>query len=475
MSNYTALKICTLFFLFFSISLFAGDMQLQTPELGFTEDGSEGDYNVVVVMVNNLNQDRMECYGHNRVTTPNICDFMDENVKYTNAVSQSVWTIPSTVSFFLSQYPETHGVRSQREKISEKATTLTEVFSESGYSTAGFVGNRRCGGGHLKKRYGYDQGFDTYHQQGPWMNTSVPRAINWLDSKEEDDRYFMFVHGYDPHAPYGDATTDASFGENYTGTLRKYDIAWGSGDGEILDDLRYRNGKHYLELENQTVELGEEDLDYIRSMYDRDVSAADQQVGRLLDYLKKEGEMDETVVVVTSNHGEMLGEYGKGRMRWTHSFPYQGVINVPLGVHIPGQEPDTVRSPVELIDIFPTLLSTAELEMDTNQEVQGKILPPIGKKKEFGFTSGEIGGDVAVQRDNYSMIQTNHNLYRESKVFFRLGEGAEKPVRVNQSEVNRSNKFMDSVIEWRNRNRQISESDTQLNHTLQEYLRENCR
>lgn len=467
-----ATRIAAIFLLAFSLSIFSGEIpDIKTPA---AESDPKGEYNVVVIMVNNLNQDRLECYGYDQVTAPNICEFIKDNVKYTNAVSQSVWTIPSTVSFFLSQYPETHGVRSQRERISRDATTLTELFKEDGYSTAGFVGNRRCGGGHLKKRYGYDQGFDRYYQQGPWMNTSVPRAINWLESGNKEDRYFLFVHGYDPHAPYGDATTNASFGENYTGKLRGYDIAWGEEGGEILDDIRYRNGTHILKLDNQTVELKEGDLEYIRALYDRDVSAADQQVGRLLDYLEGEGEMDETVVVVTSNHGEMLGGYGRGRLRWTHSYPYQGVINVPLGIHIPGQEPGVVRSPVELIDVFPTLLETTGLELETDQEVQGTVLPPLGERKQFGFTSGEVGSNAAVQGKDYSMVHTQHQLYSERNVFYRLGEDAEKPKIVDHSQVNRSDEFVEALSEWRNRNRQVSDSDKQLNQTLQEWLKDKC-
>lgn len=473
-------KLVLLFLSSALTSLLISSLQpVALPEITAPEHSTDrgGNYNVVFITVNNLNQNHLECYGYERNTAPNICNFTDNNIKYTNAVSQSVWTLPSTVSIFLSQYPEVHGVRSMREKISENATTMTEVFSRSGYETAGFVGNRECGGGHLKKRYGYDQGFDTYNQKQPWFNTSVPRAVNWLEERDKDDRYFLFVHGYDPHAPYGDATTNRSFTGNYSGKLTDYNIAWGADNQEdILDDLRYINGSHVLKRPNGTVELRNEDIEYIRSLYDRDVAAADRSIGKLLDYLEDEGEMNDTVVVLTSNHGEMLGGYGRGNLRWTHTFPYQGVINVPLAIHVPGEESRVVEKPVELIDLMPTLLDITRIGMENRHTIQGETLKPFNNhtSSQFGFTSSGAGINGAVQGQNYSMIHTNHRLYQEKSIFYKIDERGD-PERIQSEELdNKSRKYQQALERQRTRNRQYEDSSTQLNSSIQEWIQNRC-
>lgn len=436
---------------------------------GLLDNGAEdGKPNVAIIMVNNLRPDHLSCNGYQRNTTPNICEFGRENIVFENTVTQAPWTLPSTVSFFLSQYPSVHGVTTMRERISNESVTLTEVFKSEGYRTGAFVGNRRCEGGHLKSWYGYGQGFDTYHQRGPWFNTSVPRAIEWLEKGEEKEPYFVFVHGYDPHAPYGDSTVNTSFMESYDGLLRDYILNFGrTDDSYILDNIERRDGRLVAVLSNRTINITAQDMEYIRAMYDRDVRAADEQVGSFIDYLKEEGEYENTIVVVASNHGTKLGERSGHGAVFGHDFPYRGVTGGVLMMHVPGYEARSISTPAEIIDIYPTLLELAGFQLD-DQDIQGEsLLNALSSEAgdypdRYVFTEGNSFSTVAVRNREWKMIDPS---YSNENIYIRMKDS--EPVEVPSGQVPEEVKkeFKRQVEEWRLSNSKLNDSSSRIKPT----------
>lgn len=265
--------------------------------------------NVLIVTVDTLRADYVGCNGSKKVKTPNIDSLASSGVVFRNTVSPAPFTLPSHVSLMTGLIPPVHGVRDNGGfYLNEKIATLAESFKARGAATAAFVG-----GFPLDSRFGLNQGFDVYDDSYPTTNNfseiSVPQrpadevadsALRWLRSKEKA-HWFLWVHFYDAHFPY---TPPERFRKIYPNDL-----------------------------------------------YAGEVAFADEQIGRLLDFLKQNHLEKSTLVVVTADHGESLGEHGEE----THGiFAYESTLRIPL-IMAPFS-PRIVDTRVRLIDVAPTIL-----------------------------------------------------------------------------------------------------------------------
>jgi len=273
---------------------------------------------IVVITVDTLRADRLGCYGYDRAQTPHIDKLADEGVLVERAIAAAPLTLPTHASIFTGLRPPSHGVRDNGLfHVSDEAMTLAERLAAEGYRTHAFVSAMV-----LHRRYNLDQGFDGYDDQlwaehepvaFQFRERSAPHTMNrvlkWLgptldDSSRDAAPLFLWVHFFDPHAPHAPpAETLATAAPPY--------------DGEITE--------------------------------------VDRQVGRLVDMLDDEGVLDDTLIVLTSDHGESLGEHGES----THSvFIYESTVHVPLIFRYPRVLPSgkTVEGPMGSIDVMPTIL-----------------------------------------------------------------------------------------------------------------------
>ena len=287
--------------------------------------------NVVVVTLDTLRADRLGCYGFDGVDTPHIDALAAEAVVFEQSTATVPLTFPSHSSIFTGLVPPRHGVRDNGGFfLEDEHTTLAERFEEAGYATGAFIG-----AWVLDSRWGLNQGFGHYADQFDLSEYKVlslgtvqkpgdevmDGALEWLDSVK-DERFFAWVHLYDPHTPYEPPEPFAS---------------------------RYP-GQAYL---------GE-------------VAYTDQVVGRLLEWLRTAGVWERTLVVLTADHGESLGEHGES----THAFfIYDSAVAVPLIVRTPWG--DTGRSRVQTsgVDIMPTVLELAGLAPEP--AIDGRSLAPF--------------------------------------------------------------------------------------------------
>ena len=360
--------------------------------------------NVILISVDTLRADHLGIYGYDRNTSPNIDNFAKENILFTQAIAQGTISLVSYASIFTSQYPEVHGTGLEwTEKdlgpLDPSALTMAEVFKAQGYKTAAFVGRY-----HLKRQYGFHQGFDVYKSNGFSFNDSIPPAVKWLE-ENTDEKFFLFLQGYDPHRPYeAPEPFRHMFDLGYEGIL--HDLPFHRSDFKDLTQLFKEDGNPIIVIEDKVIFLEQRDIDHIIAHYDGEVRYADYQVGQFLDILKEMGLYDDSFIVLFSDHGEMVGDNinrpGDERVNIIGHFTLtEEVVHVPLVIKSPTVESKTVIAQAQLIDIFPTLLDFLRItpHKDLKKRLQGRSLVPAIKgdtDRDFNtYTYGNTYGTRA--------------------------------------------------------------------------------
>ena len=317
---------------------------------------------VILIWADTLRKDRLDVYGYERPTAPNLRSMAEEGTLFEDCVSQATWTKVATPSLLTSLYPTSHGVHDFSDRLPASATTLAEVFQGAGFATVSFSSILFTG-----QFTNLHQGFDELHedQSLPDRESSktareyVDRLLPWLEA-HRDVPFFVFLHVSDPHDPYR--------------PYPPYDTLWAEGSrieeherqaksvrDFIADPLLKRFGiPNRQELERAGLDP-EEYVGMDGAWYDGSIRAMDAEIGRLLERLRDLRIDRKTLVVFTSDHGEEFLEHG--RMFHGQS-TYGELSNVPLILWRPGSVPAGLRvaRTVEAIDVMPTLLQMAGLE-----------------------------------------------------------------------------------------------------------------
>lgn len=330
--------------------------------------------NVILVSLDTVSAKHVGCYGYERDTTPYLDAFAQGSVIFDHCVNTGGGTLPVHMSMLTGLFPETHNVIHRGEssvtdeftgRLENGRTTLAEVLQEQRYTTAAFTDS-----GWVQGRFGFDQGFDYFDDQGGHFKQIMPKVLEWLE-KHRDERFFLFVHTYDPHSKWGKLPYTAPRG--YNGVFLRYYRGDFSGciDGlcasELLLDLNKR-----IEFSGFDVSqlVPDEDLEYMIALYDGGIAYTDNEIGRLLNHLKRLGIYEESLIIITSDHGEEFLEHGL----FLHRHTYEEIARVPLVVKFPNGEWGGTRIPhlVTTVDLMPTVLEF--LGIETPPEVQGKSL-----------------------------------------------------------------------------------------------------
>jgi choline-sulfatase len=301
--------------------------------------------NVVVVTIDTLRPDHVQCYGYRNVQTPTLDSLARSGVLFEQAVAQAPLTPPSHASIFTGQYPTVHHVRNTGGFIlPSSARPLAKILQEQGWDTAAFIGSAV-----LKKTFGFSQGFAVYDDQMPKPGPAdqfredperragvvVDRAIRWLDA-QSGKPFFVWVHLYDPHLPYD---PPSPFREQYND-----------------------------------------------HPYDGEIAYADRELGRLIGDLSKKAPQN-TIIAVLSDHGESLGDHGE----YTHGvFVYDSTLRIVFLMSGPGIPAGVrIKRQVRSIDFLPTLLEL--MGGKASEQVQGTSLVPAfsGKHTDAGVSYAE--------------------------------------------------------------------------------------
>jgi arylsulfatase A-like enzyme/Flp pilus assembly protein TadD len=304
--------------------------------------------NVILITLDTLRSDRLSCYGSDIVDTPNIDAFAAEGVRFTNAASTVPFTLPAHSSIMTGLYPPGHGVRENVGYVlDERSPTLAELLGRGGWATAGFVSAFV-----LDHRWGIGRGFDHYvdgfalREMETANLGSVQRdgaetlaaAVSWLDERPADRPFFLWLHLYDPHEPY---TPPEPFKSEYP-----------------------------------------------ERPYDAEVAYTDSLVGTFRRALDERGLLDDSLVIITSDHGEGLGDHGE---TFHGYYVYDSTIHVVLIVRPPSGDSAgrVVDRVVSHVDLLPTILDLVGLPVP--ETVHGRSLAPL-----------IAGQDVVWERPVYS-------------------------------------------------------------------------
>ena len=292
-----------------------------------------GPPSVLIVPLDTLRADHVGAYGYAAARTPVLDGLAARGARFANATTTTPLTLAAHTSLFTGTFPAYHGVRDNTGfHVDDSLTTMAEVFAGKGYRTGGFVGAFV-----LDRRWGIAQGFTDYLDAfnlsadvGPGLDSIqrrgdevVTHALAWL-GKDDTQPFFGWVHLYDPHAPY---EAPAEFASRFPA-------------GQI-------------------------------GAYDAEIAYTDSQVGRLVQALESSGRLENTLIVVLSDHGEQLGEHHEQAHGF---FVYDASVQIPLLIAGPGVSSRVVPDQVRIVDVMPTVLDLAGVKGP--DVMQGTTLRP---------------------------------------------------------------------------------------------------
>ena len=340
---------------------------------------------VIFMDICSTRADHIGAYGYKRPTTPNIDAIAGEGVLFENAVSMSSWCLPNYSSLFTSHTPEVHGqyVSIPYRGMPDFETTLAQKMREAGYETAAF-----SGGIYFMRPWGLDRGFDTYVNvfsttsaaPGTFAQT-MPGVMEWLEEKKGKP-FFLFLAVDDLHVPY-QATDPNMFDPGYEGMVNDLSVR---GVPFMRDYNSYMRGElskdatNYEKVARFVADKG--NLKHLIAKYDAALNTADKRVGNFISYLKKNGFWDNSVFMLSADHGEQLGEHSL--LGHTEGL-YEPITHVPLIMHVPGEDGMKGRrlsQLVERVDMMPTILDMAGIDY-SDLQLQGKSLVPVLENPEL--------------------------------------------------------------------------------------------
>lgn len=313
---------------------------------------------VVLICLDTVRADHLGCYGYERRdTTPWMDALAARSTVFEECSATAGWTKPSVPSFLTGTYPLQHGVYRGDARdatgvfsdvLPDEARTLAEVFGEVGYQTAAFVKNAQ-----LRDGMGFEQGFDLYVDQAGDAREIRWQASDWLEDRDPERPFFLYLHFLDAHWPYPVPEEYATLfaNEEVVGSIRSED--W----RELRDEVN--SGERELTAEEREALIG---------LYDGALRYLDDQLARLERRLPPD-----TVICIVSDHGEEFGEHGKighGHGLW------ENLLDVPWILHAPGRRPARVETPVSLVDLYPTLIAAAGLDVDAGSEGVDRLRAP---------------------------------------------------------------------------------------------------
>lgn len=291
--------------------------------------GSREIRNVVLISIDTCRADHLSCYGYIRPITPNIDAVAAQSILFQDVVSPVPLTLPAHSSIMTGTIPPYHGVRDNMEyKLGDSQLTLAEILAKNGFKTAAIISAFV-----LDSQFGLARGFDYYNdrfeEEHKFLQISERRgrevsrlANTWLE-QNRNERFFLFLHYFDPHSDYRPPEPFAS---------------------------RFKD-----------------------SPYAGEIAYADDCIGQVIDKLKVLNIYDSALIIILGDHGEGLGQHGENEHNF---FIYQSTIKVPLIIKPPhSQKPRKIDTQVGLIDIMPTMLEM--LDIDAPPEIQGRDITAL--------------------------------------------------------------------------------------------------
>jgi arylsulfatase A-like enzyme len=356
--------------------------------------------NIILIVLDTTRLDHLSCYGYHRNTSPNLDRLAAESVLYMQAIAPSSWTLPSHASLFTGKFTSSHGARYDNNGplrlvnaikgsedwnkvrargLSQNEVTLASILKQKGYLTGAVVG-----GPWMKKVFGLNKGFEYYDDNdigtlnGRLADQVTAAAVRWID-QSQNKNIFLFLNYFDPHYPY-------------------------NPPDDFVTPFFQKNPQTFDQLP---------DLQKIIASYDGEILYMDYHIGKLLENLKANNQYDNSMIIVTADHGDLLGEHGKfghGKYLW------QEEIHVPLFIKYPVGEisPRKSNLRIQLTDILPLICE--RLGIDIPENIQGDVPPeikhPIVAETYPLKAMGQDGFWRAILEKDYKFLWNSENNHR---------------------------------------------------------------
>ena len=364
---------------------------------------------VLLISIDSLRADHLSSAGYRSPTAPGIPtspvidrELAARGARFTGALSTTSWTLPSHMAMLSGRPDELHGVRDLPDRLPASVPLVQESFRAAGWRTAGF-----WSGPNLHPWFGFDRGFESYTDcsasavanpeafaladpdadqaavmaahDASHVGITGPKVVDafdrWFDSIGDDEPFFAFVHLWDVHYDYEPPAEFDVFDPDYRGKVT----------GKDFMNLRIRVG-------------AKQDLEHLIALYDGELRFTDHNVGLLLARLEAAGRLDNTLVVLTADHGEAFAEHGV--LGHKHSL-HTEEVRVPLIMRFPGRVPagHVVDDAVSLVDIAPTLLEFADLAPLDGQ--WGRSLVPLATGELDRLPERPMPLELTARHDGY--------------------------------------------------------------------------
>ena len=365
--------------------------------------------NIVIILCDDTRPDHMSCYGYGRSTTPAIDRIAAEGALYENCISPAIWTLPSVACLFTGTYNSLNGVFRGHPFLDSQFATLAEMLGREGYQTLA-ASNIAW----ISRGTKFDRGFQRFHQNwqliqsrsdvawarrigkvDPFKLLASPVSLlngvwgryfwkkrdygaarttdvveRWIRQAVKEARpFFLFVHYLEPHLRFNPPEPYRSRFFRDSGELSR-------AMSVNQDALAYAEGR---------VQMTEDDFAMLSRLYDGEIAYTDHQVGRIAELLKNLRIEDTTALLITSDHGQNLGDHGLMSHRYCL---YDTLLKVPLIARLPGMSDAGLRvnEQVQSVDIYPAIINMLGLERPSH--LQGESLLPTdlkSKSREFAF------------------------------------------------------------------------------------------
>ena len=398
--------------------------------------------NILLIVMDSARAANFSCYGYSRPTTPNLDKFAQDGVLFEQAIAEGCWSLPVHTSLFTGVYPLCHGITTSKDALPDGYPTLARMLKDNGYYTCCFTNNA-----YVSSHYGLIQGFEKVDEVWRAMQkrgVERPLGLRMIKQLEKRDRlarsliqgiklvrrlkkmfrqkqrltdsgakltneriqkwmneewdrsrpFFMFVNfmevheKYDPPHPF-----DRRFMPSWYSPRRVAKVS--PNKSEVLSGRNKRR---------------KEDLEILQALYDGEMNYLDHRLGELFQFLKSKGIQDETLIVVTADHGEGLGEHDHLGHR---KALFEELVHVPLLIRYPRLFPAGSRVPyqVQLADLVPTFLDIAGVSVDKSRMNGFQSLRALPQQEIRPFTVAENTAIKSLDGVVARMIRTRTHKY----------------------------------------------------------------
>jgi len=341
--------------------------------------------NILLIVLDAVRKDHLPPYGYESGSTPAMNEFASISTRYEQAIAPAPWTPPSHASMFTGLYPSQHGVLGRQPQYDLSLPHIAEDLRDAGYSTLGFSNSY-----HTGKARGFDRGFDVYHDirdlphiNGNWFEPSISFATFvvkhilqehdiasfQLDKFEriltaDHEPFFGFINLNTAHSPYN---PPQKYKEQFE---RRFD-SWDSVNTAAARAVGNSGGYKYMMGD---IEMTDTEWELIKCWYDGEIAYMDRLLGTFFEALRGLDVFDDTMIVVTSDHGESFGENNLAYHKFSLG---EQLINVPLLIKWPKQDSSEISNElVSLTDLRPTFLDVAGAPSPTGVDGRSLLSEP---------------------------------------------------------------------------------------------------